>query len=78
MHCFKVTPYIESIQYNAALAIAGAITGTSREKIHSELGLELLQDRPWYRKLYVLYKILNTITPIYLCDIISKYYRKIG
>lgn len=44
MHCFKVTPYIESIQYNAALAIAGAITGTSREKIHSELGLELLQD----------------------------------
>ena len=71
-------PYIESIQYNAALVIAGAITGTSREKIHSELGLELLQDRHWYRKLYVLYKILNTITPIYLCDIISKYYRKIG
>ena len=71
-------PYIELIQYNAALVIAGAITGTSREKIHSELGLELLQDRHWYRKLYVLYKILNTITPIYLCDIISKYYRKIG
>ena len=35
---------LESIQYNAALAIAGAIRGTSREKIYSELDLESLQD----------------------------------
>ena len=42
---------LESIQYNAALAITGAIRGTSREKIYSELGLESLQDRRWYRKL---------------------------
>ena len=31
---------MESIQYNACLAIAGAIRGTSREKIYQELGLE--------------------------------------
>ena len=43
---------LESIQYNAALAITEAIRGTSREKIYSELGLESLQDRRWYRKLY--------------------------
>ena len=49
---------LESIQYNAALAITGAIRGTSREKIYSELGLESLQDRLWYRKLCVFYKIL--------------------
>ena len=42
---------LETIQYNAALAISGAIRGTSREKVYSELGLESLQDRRWYRKL---------------------------
>ena len=36
---------LESIQYNAALAITGAITGTSREKLYRELGLESLQKR---------------------------------
>ena len=70
MHCFKVIPYVESIQYNPALTITEAIKGTSREKIYSELGLELLEDVRWYRKLCVFYKILNTITHIYLTDII--------
>ena len=42
---------IESLQYNAALAITGAISGTSREKIYQELGLKSLQQRRWYRKL---------------------------
>ena len=61
---------LESIQYNAGLAITGAIRGTSREKIYSELGLESLQDRRWYIKLCVFYKILNNMSPIYLSDII--------
>ena len=30
---------IESIQYNAAIAITGAIRGTSSEKLYQELGL---------------------------------------
>ena len=34
---------MESIQYNACLAITEAIRGTSREKIYKELGLESLQ-----------------------------------
>ena len=36
---------IESIQYNAALAITGAVRGTSREKLYQELGFESLQQR---------------------------------
>ena len=36
---------IESLQYNAALPITGAIRGTLREKIYQELGLESLQQR---------------------------------
>ena len=34
---------LESIQYNAALAITGVIRGSSREKLYQELGLESLQ-----------------------------------
>ena len=44
----------ESIQYNANLAITGAIRGTSREKLYNELGLESLQARRWHRKLLFL------------------------
>ena len=35
---------LESIQYNASLALTGALRGTSKEKICQELGLESLQD----------------------------------
>ena len=33
---------LESIQYNSALAITGAIRGTSAEKLYNELGLKTL------------------------------------
>ena len=36
---------LESIQYNACLAITGAIRSTSKEKLYQELGLESLQLR---------------------------------
>ena len=36
---------IESVQYNAALAITGVIHGNSREKLYQELGFESLHDR---------------------------------
>ena len=38
---------IESVQYNWALAITGAIRGTSKEKLYQELGLETLSKRRW-------------------------------
>ena len=34
---------LESIQYNACLALTGSISGTSKEKIYQELDLESLQ-----------------------------------
>ena len=36
---------IEVVQYNAALAIINAIKGTSRTKLHKELGIEPLSFR---------------------------------
>ena len=61
---------IESTQYNACLAITGAIRGTSREKIYQELGLESLQLRRWYRKLCLFYKVFKNEHPKYLYNII--------
>ena len=67
---------LESIQCNAALAITAAIIGTSREETYSELGLESLQDRRWYRKLCVFYKMLNNMSPKYLSNIIPSTTRR--
>ena len=35
---------LESVQYNAVLAITGAIKGFSREQLYQELGLESLKQ----------------------------------
>ena len=61
---------MESIQYNACLAITGAIRGTSREKIYQELGLESLQLRHWYRKLCLFYKVFKNKHPKYRFNLI--------
>ena len=63
---------LESIQYNACLAITGAIRGTSKEKLYEELGLESLQLRRWYRKLATFYKIYKNKSPKYLSKLIPE------
>ena len=50
---------LESLQYNACLAITGAIRVTSSEKMYQELGLESLKLRRWFRKFCHFHKILN-------------------
>ena len=61
---------IESIQYNCALAITGAIKGTSREKLYRELGLEYLVQRRWFRRLSYFYRINSSKLPHYLFQLI--------
>ena len=39
-HNESICEKLESVQYKVALAITGAIQGTSREKIYQKLGLE--------------------------------------
>ena len=63
---------LESFQYKAALAITGAIKGSSTEKVYEELGLETLKLRRWYRKMCLLYKILKSKSPSYLFNSIPK------
>ena len=59
---------LESIQYNAALAITGAIRGSSREKLYQELALESLKQRQWFRKLCCFFKIAKNQSPKNLFD----------
>ena len=64
---------IESVQYNAALIITGAIKGTCRDKIYQELGLESLADRRWSRKLIFFHKIILGLQPSYLQNYLTPY-----
>ena len=57
---------LESIQYQAALAITGTWKGTSRDKIYEQLGWESLHNRREFRRLTQFYKIMNNLTPPYL------------
>ena len=41
---------LESLQYNACLAITKVIRGSSSEKLYQELGFESLQQRRGYRE----------------------------
>ena len=62
---------LEFIQYNACLAITGAIRGTSKENLYREICLESLQLRPWYGKLGMLYKIFKSRRSQYLFRLIT-------
>ena len=63
---------LESIQYNAGLAITGAIRGTSKTKLYKELGLEFLKSRRRFRQLCTFYKIRTYNIPLYLADLLHK------
>ena len=58
------------IQYNTALAVAGAVRGSSSEKLYQELVLESLKNRRWYRKFCQFYQILKSKSPRCIFDII--------
>ena len=51
---------IESVQYKVALAITGAIQGSSREKLYQKLGLEHLHQRRWIKRLCLFYKVFHS------------------
>ena len=50
-----------SIQFNAALTITAATRGSSRGTFYQELGFESLQQRWWYRKLFLFFKISQSL-----------------
>ena len=69
-HNEKLIDTLESVQYNAPLTSTGAIKGTSKEKMHTELGLEYLRDRQWMQRLCLFHKVFCLKSPNYLYDLI--------
>ena len=63
---------LDSVQYNAVLAIIWAVRGSSKEKLYQELDLESLQSWRWYRKFCLFFKLNKNKHPSYLFDIIPK------
>ena len=66
---------LESLQNKAALAITGAIQGTSCDKlivINFKLGLESFKPRRWYERLSCMFKIIKNEAPNYLINLIPK------
>ena len=51
------------VQFKAALVITCAIKGTSRNRLHQELGLESLADGRWSRRLLLSQKIIQGLSP---------------
>ena len=45
---------LESLHYSAALAITGVIRNSLKEKLYNKLGLESIQNRRLYKKLFFL------------------------
>ena len=72
-HNEKFCNTIESIQYNAALAITGAIRGTSKERLYQELGLESLRNRRWFHRLCFIFKVINNRSPHYLFTMLPQF-----
>ena len=63
---------IESIQYESARVVTGAMKGTSRSRLLEELSWEDMKTRRSMHKLVLYYKILNNLTPNYLSDFLPQ------
>ena len=61
---------LESIQYECAHAVTGAIKGTSAGALMNELAWESLSTRWKMHKLFYMFKIFRCISPAYLVELL--------
>ena len=64
---------IESIPYQADLAVSGAWKGSNTSELYEKLGREFLTGKRCYRRLLQFYKIVNDLAPPYF----ERYYSPI-
>ena len=64
---------LESVQYDAAKLISGAMKGTHRESVLIDCGLHTLNNRRKIHKLLLLYKMVKDLAPSYLSDLCPVY-----
>jgi hypothetical protein len=61
---------LESVQYDAAKIITGAIKGTSARKLREELAWVKLQTKRKIHKIIFFHKSVNRMTPAYISDLV--------
>ena len=66
------TMILENLQLDALRTICGAVRGTSHDKLYKETNFIPLAKRREIRKLTLLYKMKNDLTPNYLSDLIPE------
>ena len=60
---------LESLPFEAARIITGAMKGKQRENLLCETAWVTLKNRRKDHKLIMMYKLLNNLTPIYLSEL---------
>ena len=63
---------LESLQYEAAIVVTGAMRGTGRQALLNELNWVTLQNRRFVHKLILFFKIVNNSTPLYLRSVLPR------
>jgi hypothetical protein len=63
---------LESVQYQSARVVTGAIKGTSSNSLRQELAWEELSIRRKIHKLSYFYKIVYNYSPLYLIELLPK------
>ena len=66
-----VSDLLESVQYEFAKIVTGAMKGTGRQRLLEELVWESLKTRRLVHKLVLFFKIVNDLTPSYLSDLLT-------
>ena len=69
--CVNVSDLLDSVQYEFAKIITGAMNGTGRQRLLEELAWERLKTRRLVHKLVLFFKIVNDLTPSYLSDLLT-------
>jgi hypothetical protein len=67
--CDAVRDLFESLQFEAARLVTGALKGTHRESLLNETAWSTLKARRNDHKLFMMYKIVNNLAPPYLSEL---------
>ena len=69
----KDSKILEELQVEATRIITGIRHNSSQSKLYDELVCDLLSTRRIIHKFILLYKIFNSFSPQYLCDLLEPF-----
>ena len=64
---------LESLQFEAAKIVTGALKGTNRANLLKDTAWVILKDRRSDHKLFMMFKIVYNLAPTYLLELCPEY-----